>query len=176
MAENPQQLKKKALEAAVVSIERQFGKGAIMRLGDDAILGPIPSIPTGSIGLDFALGIGGVPRGRVVEIFGPESSGKTTLALHILAEAQKLGGVAAFIDAEHAMDPNYARALGVDIDNLLISQPDTGEQALDTMSKVLRQKNAKEFIKTLGKDFNEVQTNQLIDMLCKYEQFLDEKS
>ena len=138
MAENPQQVKKKALEAAVVSIERQFGKGAIMRLGDDAASTPIPAIPTGSIGLDFALGIGGVPRGRVVEIFGPESSGKTTLALHILAEAQKLGGVAAFIDAEHAMDPIYARALGVDIDNLLISQPDTGEQALDITETLVR--------------------------------------
>jgi recombination protein RecA len=137
MADNPQQ-KKKALETAVSSIERQFGKGAIMRLGDGEPAARIPSIPTGSIGLDIALGIGGVPRGRVVEIFGPESSGKTTLALHILAEAQKLGGVGAFIDAEHAMDPNYAKALGVDTDNLLVSQPDTGEQALDITETLVR--------------------------------------
>jgi recombination protein RecA len=133
-----QQQKKKALETAVISIERQFGKGAIMRLGDGGGTAKIPTIPSGSIGLDFALGVGGVPRGRVVEIFGPESSGKTTLALHILAEAQKLGGVAAFIDAEHALDPNYAKALGVDIDNLLISQPDTGEQALDITETLVR--------------------------------------
>ncbi|MEE9552696.1 MAG: recombinase RecA [candidate division Zixibacteria bacterium] len=130
--------KKRALETAVISIEKQFGKGAIMRLGDDAANISIPSIPTGSLGLDVALGIGGVPRGRVVEIFGPESSGKTTLALHILAEAQRLGGIAAFIDAEHAMDPIYARALGVDIENLLISQPDTGEQALDITETLVR--------------------------------------
>ena len=130
--------KKKALEMAVTSIERQFGKGSIMRLGDDAGDLKIPSIPTGSIGLDAALGIGGVPRGRVVEIFGPESSGKTTLALHILAEAQRLGGIAAFIDAEHCMDPAYARVLGVDIENLLISQPDTGEQALDITETLVR--------------------------------------
>jgi recombination protein RecA len=129
--------KKKALETAVISIERQFGKGSIMRLGDSDTTA-IPSIPTGSLGLDFALGIGGVPRGRVVEIFGPESSGKTTMALHILAETQKLGGVAAFIDAEHALDPGYAKALGVDIDNLLISQPDTGEQALDITETLVR--------------------------------------
>ncbi len=130
--------KKKALEMAVTSIERQFGKGSIMRLGDDAGDLKIPFIPTGSIGLDVALGIGGVPRGRVVEIFGPESSGKTTLALHILAEAQRLGGIAAFIDAEHCMDPAYARVLGVDIENLLISQPDTGEQALDITETLVR--------------------------------------
>ena len=130
--------KKKALEMAVTSIERQFGKGSIMRLGDDPGDLKIPSIPTGSIGLDVALGIGGVPRGRVVEIFGPESSGKTTLALHILAEAQRLGGIAAFIDAEHCMDPAYARVLGVDIENLLISQPDTGEQALDITETLVR--------------------------------------
>ncbi len=130
--------KKKALEMAVTSIERQFGKGSIMRLGDDAGDLKIPSIPTGSIGLDVALGIGGVPRGRVVEIFGPESSGKTTLALHILAEAQRLGGIAAFIDAEHCMDPAYAKVLGVDIENLLISQPDTGEQALDITETLVR--------------------------------------
>jgi recombination protein RecA len=137
MADNLQQ-KKKALETAVSSIERQFGKGSIMRLGDGEPAARIPAIPTGSLGLDVALGIGGVPRGRVVEIFGPESSGKTTLALHILAEAQKLGGVGAFIDAEHAMDPNYAKALGVDIDNLLVSQPDTGEQALDITETLVR--------------------------------------
>jgi len=137
MTDNLQQ-KKKALETAVIAIERQFGKGSIMRLGDGDPLAKIPAISTGSIGLDFSLGIGGVPRGRVVEIFGPEASGKTTLALHILAEAQKLGGIAAFIDAEHAMDPNYARALGVDIDNLLISQPDTGEQALDITETLVR--------------------------------------
>jgi recombination protein RecA len=137
MADNLQQ-KKKALETAVSSIERQFGKGSIMRLGDSDAATRIPSIPTGSLGLDHALGIGGVPRGRVVEIFGPESSGKTTLALHILAETQKLGGIGAFIDAEHAMDPNYAKALGVDTDNLLISQPDTGEQALDITETLVR--------------------------------------
>jgi recombination protein RecA len=137
MADNLQQ-KKKALDTAITSIERQFGKGSIMRLGDGEAATKIPSIPTGSLGLDFALGIGGVPRGRVVEIFGPESSGKTTLALHILAEAQRLGGVGAFIDAEHAMDPNYAKALGVDIDNLLVSQPDTGEQALDITETLVR--------------------------------------
>ena len=136
MADNQQ--KKKALETAIVSIERQFGKGAIMRMGDGDIASGIAAIPTGSLGLDFALGIGGVPRGRVVEIFGPESSGKTTMALHILAETQKLGGVAAFIDAEHALDPTYAKALGVDIDNLLISQPDTGEQALDITETLVR--------------------------------------
>jgi recombination protein RecA len=137
MTDNLQQ-KKKALEIAVTAIERQFGKGSIMRLGDTDATARIPAIPTGSLGLDFALGIGGVPRGRVVEIFGPEASGKTTLALHILAEAQKRGGIAAFIDAEHAMDPNYAKALGVDIDNLLVSQPDTGEQALDITETLVR--------------------------------------
>jgi recombination protein RecA len=130
--------KGKALSAAMTSIERQFGKGAIMRLGDGPIEITIPTISTGSIGLDTALGIGGVPRGRVVEIFGPEASGKTTLALHILAEAQRQGGIAAFIDAEHAMDPGYARTLGVDIENLLISQPDTGEQALDITETLVR--------------------------------------
>jgi recombination protein RecA len=137
MTDNDQK-KEKALETAVTSIERQFGKGAIMRLGDEAASISIPSIPTGSLGLDVASGVGGVPRGRVVEIFGPESSGKTTLALHILAEAQRLGGIAAFIDAEHAMDPVYARTLGVDIENLLISQPDTGEQALDITETLVR--------------------------------------
>ena len=121
--------KKKALETALASIEKNFGKGSVMRLGDNSAMN-VEAIPTGSISLDAALGIGGVPRGRIIEIFGPESSGKTTVALHIVAEAQKLGGEAAFIDAEHALDPEYARALGVDIDNLLVSQPDYGEQAL----------------------------------------------
>ncbi len=127
----------KNLEMAMAQIERQFGKGAIMRLGTDEIR-RIEAIPTGAISLDLALGIGGVPRGRVVEIFGPESSGKTSLALHIIAEAQRNGGTAAFIDAEHALDPIYARAIGVDIDELLISQPDTGEQALEIADMLIR--------------------------------------
>ncbi|HDH27086.1 MAG TPA: recombinase RecA [Actinobacteria bacterium] len=127
----------KALEMAMSQIERQFGKGAIMRMGDGAHE-KMASISTGALSLDLALGIGGVPRGRVVEIFGPESSGKTTLALHIIAEAQRNGGIAAFIDAEHALDALYARALGVDIDELLISQPDTGEQALEIMDMLIR--------------------------------------
>ncbi len=127
----------KTLEMALTQIERQFGKGAIMRLGEDQIR-HIDSIPTGALSLDLALGIGGVPRGRVVEIFGPESSGKTTLALHVVAEAQRNGGIAAFIDAEHALDPVYAKALGVDIDELLISQPDTGEQALEIADMLIR--------------------------------------
>ena len=117
--------KDKALEMAVLQIERQFGKGAIMRMGDDAAAIQVPAISTGSLGLDLALGVGGVPRGRVVEIFGPESSGKTTLAFHIIAEAQRAGGKAAFIDAEHAMDPMYARRIGVQVDELLLAQPDT---------------------------------------------------
>ena len=117
--------KKKALETAMAQIERAYGKGSIMRLGANSRV-VVESIPTGSLALDLALGIGGVPRGRIIEIYGPESSGKTTLALHIAAEAQKRGGEVAFIDAEHALDPTYARALGVDIDNMLISQPDTG--------------------------------------------------
>lgn len=129
--------RKKNLEIAMEQIERQFGKGAIMRLGADEIR-KIDAIPTGALSLDLALGIGGVPRGRIVEIFGPESSGKTTLALHILAEAQRNGGAAAFIDAEHALDPIYARAIGVDIDELLISQPDTGEQALEITDMLIR--------------------------------------
>jgi recombination protein RecA len=129
--------RKKALETALTQIERSFGKGSIMRLGDGTVL-DVEVIPTGSLGLDRALGVGGIPRGRVTEIFGPESSGKTTLALHILAEAQKAGGVAAFIDAEHALDATYARALGVDTDNLLVSQPDTGEQALDITETLVR--------------------------------------
>jgi recombination protein RecA len=119
-------------------IERQFGKGAIMRLGSEATVADIPVIPTGSLSLDVALGLGGVPRGRVVEIFGPEASGKTTLALHILAEAQKRGGIASFIDAEHALDLSYARKLGINVDDMLISQPDTGEQALEITEVLVR--------------------------------------
>lgn len=129
--------RKKALEAAMTQIERSFGKGSIMRLGDNTVL-DIEVIPTGSIGLDHALGVGGIPRGRVTEVYGPESSGKTTLALHMIAEAQKAGGVAAFIDAEHALDATYARALGVNTDELLVSQPDTGEQALDICDTLVR--------------------------------------
>ena len=127
----------KALEAALVQIERQFGKGSVMRLGDHPRV-PIDVIPTGSIALDVALGLGGLPRGRIVEIYGPESSGKTTVALHALANAQKAGGIAAFIDAEHALDPAYAQKLGVDTDALLVSQPDTGEQALEIMDMLIR--------------------------------------
>jgi len=130
--------KNRALETAIAQIERQFGKGSIMRLGDAAAKFNIEVIPTGALPLDLALGVGGVPRGRIIEIYGPESSGKTTVALHIVAEAQKLGGTAAFIDAEHALDPNYAKNLGVDTDNLLISQPDTGEQALEIAEALVR--------------------------------------
>lgn len=130
--------KVKALEIALSQIEKQFGKGSIMKLGEAAAKMNVEVIPTGALSLDIALGVGGIPRGRVVEIYGPESSGKTTVALHILAEAQKLGGTAAFIDAEHALDPVYARRLGVDIDNLLISQPDTGEQALEIAEALVR--------------------------------------
>ncbi len=129
--------KLKALEVAVSQIERQFGKGAIMRLGQREALA-VQVIPTGSLGLDAALGVGGMPRGRVVEIYGPESSGKTTLALHVIAEAQKQGGLAAFIDAEHALDPEYSAKLGVDVDNLLVSQPDNGEQALEIAETLIR--------------------------------------
>jgi recombination protein RecA len=129
--------KQKALGLAMSQIERQFGKGSIMRLGDRVKIN-VDIIPTGSISLDYALGIWGVPRGRIIEIFGPESSGKTTLALHIIAEAQKLGGLAAFVDAEHALDPGYARRLGVDTVNLLVSQPDTGEQALEIVETLVR--------------------------------------
>ena len=129
--------KKKALEMALNQIEKQFGKGAVMKLGENAHMN-VETIPTGAIGLDIALGVGGVPRGRIVEIFGPESSGKTTVALHIVAEAQKAGGDAAFIDAEHALDPVYAKKLGVDIDNLIVSQPDTGEQALEIAEALVR--------------------------------------
>ena len=131
------QQKEKTLDLAISQIEKQFGQGAIMRMGEDSIV-KIEGISTGSISLDAAIGIGGIPRGRVIEIYGPESSGKTTLTLHIIAEAQKAGGYAAFIDAEHAMDPEYAKKLGVDTDNLLISQPDTGEQALDITETLVR--------------------------------------
>ncbi len=129
--------KSKAIDAAVSQIERQFGKGSIMRMGDEERPG-IACIPTGALALDLALGVGGVPRGRIVEIFGPESSGKTTLALHIIAEAQRAGGLAAFIDAEHALDPTYAQAIGVDLENLYFSQPDNGEQALEIADTLVR--------------------------------------
>jgi recombination protein RecA len=128
----------KALALALGGIEKQFGKGAIMRLGEEAAPAPVQVVPTGSIGLDLALGVGGLPRGRVVEIFGPESSGKTTLALHAIAEVQRLGGVAAFVDAEHALDVSYARKLGVNLADLLVSQPDTGEQALEIAEQLVR--------------------------------------
>lgn len=130
--------KERAIDLAVTQIERQYGKGAIMRLGGDALLPDVPIIPTGSLALDIALGVGGLPRGRVVEIYGPEASGKTTLALHAVAEAQKMGGIASFIDAEHALDVHYARTLGVKTDDLLISQPDTGEQALEITEILVR--------------------------------------
>ncbi len=130
--------KDKALEAAMLQIQKQFGKGAIMKLGSDEAKMNIEAIPTGAVSLDIATGIGGIPRGRIVEIFGPESSGKTTLTLHIIAEAQKMGGKAAFIDAEHALDPEYARNLGVDVNELLVSQPDTGEQALEICEMLVR--------------------------------------
>jgi recombination protein RecA len=128
----------KAIELAVGQIEKQFGKGSIMRLGQKDVIAQMPSISTGSVSLDYALGIGGVPRGRVIEIFGPESSGKTTLALQVIAQAQKVGGMAAFVDAEHALDAGYARKLGVDLDNLLVSQPDNGEQALEIVEVLVR--------------------------------------
>jgi len=130
--------KNKALDAALSQIERAFGKGSIMRMGNKAALDEVEVISTGSLGLDLALGIGGVPKGRIIEVYGPESSGKTTLALHIIAEAQKRGGTCAFIDAEHALDPGYAKKLGVDIENLLISQPDAGEQALEICDTLVR--------------------------------------
>ena len=123
--------KLKALDAALGQIERQFGKGAVMKLGDSSAQMNIETIPTGSLSLDIALGLGGIPRGRVVEIYGPESSGKTTVTLHMIAEVQKMGGIAGFIDAEHALDPVYAKNIGVDVDNLYISQPDNGEPALE---------------------------------------------
>ena len=129
--------KEKALDEALKKIEKDFGKGSIMRLGDHAKLN-IESIPTGCLSLDMALGIGGIPKGRIIEIYGPESSGKTTLTLHVIAECQKKGGTAAFIDAEHALDPQYARNLGVDIDKLIVSQPDNGEQGLDIAEALVR--------------------------------------
>ena len=129
--------KQKALEMALTQIEKQFGKGSVMKLGDKAMV-PVSVIPTGCLELDVALGVGGVPRGRIIEVYGPESSGKTTVALHMVAEAQKLGGAAAFVDAEHALDPNYAKNLGVDTDNLYVSQPDTGEQALEITEALVR--------------------------------------
>lgn len=129
--------KQKAIDAAMGQIEKQFGKGAVMKLGDDAKLN-VESIPTGCLDLDIALGIGGIPKGRIIEVYGPESSGKTTVALHMVAEAQKLGGIAAFIDAEHALDPQYAKKIGVDIDNLIVSQPDTGEQGLEITEALVR--------------------------------------
>ncbi|HSN14974.1 MAG TPA: recombinase RecA, partial [Anaeromyxobacteraceae bacterium] len=130
--------KAKAICQAIAGIEKQFGKGSIMRLGDGGEIAPVTVVPTGSIGLDMALGVGGLPRGRVVEIYGPESSGKTTLALHAIAEVQRQGGVAAFIDAEHALDITYARKLGVSLGDLLVSQPDTGEQALEIAEQLVR--------------------------------------
>jgi len=137
LVENSSMDKEKALEAALGQIERAFGKGSVMKLGQNPIAA-IEAVSTGSIGLDVALGIGGLPRGRVVEIYGPESSGKTTLTLHVIAEAQKTGGICAFIDAEHALDPSYAKKLGVDVDEMLISQPDTGEQALEIADTLVR--------------------------------------
>jgi recombination protein RecA len=138
MAEVAKSDRRQALDLAIASIDRQFGKGAIMRLGQGSVFDEISVIPTGALSLDVALGIGGIPRGRVTEIYGPESSGKTTLALHIIAEAQRMGGTAAFIDAEHALDPIYAKNLGVNTDELLISQPDTGEQALEIAETLVR--------------------------------------
>ncbi len=136
MKEDPS--RKKAVDLAVTQIEKQFGKGAIMKLGAETLPGEIPTISTGSLSLDIALGVGGLPKGRVIEIFGPEASGKTTLALHVVAEAQKRGGIAVFIDAEHALDVQYAKKLGVKIDELLLSQPDTGEQALEIADQLVR--------------------------------------
>ncbi len=136
MGSNPE--RGKAVDLAIAQIEKQFGKGSIMRLGSDEVVADIPAIPTGSLSLDIALGVGGIPRGRIVEIYGPESGGKTTLALHVVAEAQKDGGLAAFIDAEHALDVTYARKIGVDTDDLLISQPDSGEQALEIAEVLVR--------------------------------------
>src|SRR3546814_4958994 len=129
--------RQKALDAALAQIDRAFGKGSVMKLGSKEAM-QVESVSTGSLGLDIALGVGGLPRGRVIEIYGPESSGKTTLALHCIAEAQKIGGTAAFVDAEHALDPVYAKKLGVDIDDLIVSQPDTGEQALEIVDTLVR--------------------------------------
>ena len=130
--------KLKALEAAIGHIEKQFGKGAVMKLGDPSSRMNVETVPTGSLSLDIALGLGGIPKGRIVEIYGPESSGKTTVTLHMIAEVQKMGGIAGFIDAEHALDPVYAKNIGVDIDNLYISQPDNGEQALEITETMVR--------------------------------------
>ncbi len=130
--------KLKALDAAISQIEKQYGKGSVMKLGDSANKMNVDAYPTGSLSLDIALGIGGLPKGRVIEVYGPESSGKTTVALHVVAEVQKLGGIAGFIDAEHALDPVYAKSIGVDIDNLYISQPDNGEQALEITETMVR--------------------------------------
>ena len=130
--------KMKALDAAIANIEKHYGKGSIMKLGDNTKNMDVETVPTGSLSLDLALGLGGVPKGRIVEIYGPESSGKTTVTLHMVAEVQKLGGIAGFIDAEHALDPAYARKIGVDIDNLYISQPDNGEQALEIAETMVR--------------------------------------
>ena len=130
--------KQKALDAALSQIEKQFGKGAVMKLGDNNAQMQVEVVPSGSLSLDLALGVGGVPKGRIVEVYGPESSGKTTVALHMVAEVQKRGGIAGYVDAEHAMDPTYAKALGVDIDNLYISQPDDGEQALEIAETMVR--------------------------------------
>ncbi|HTE02743.1 MAG TPA: recombinase RecA, partial [bacterium] len=130
--------RQRALDLALTQIEKQFGKGAIMKLGEASTKLAVEVIPTGALGLDLALGVGGVPRGRVIEVYGPESSGKTTLGYHIMAEAQREGGVAAFIDAEHALDPNYAKSVGVDVDSMLISQPDSGEQALEIAEMLVR--------------------------------------
>jgi recombination protein RecA len=127
-----------ALNSAITQIQREFGEGSIMKMGDDAFAVSVAAIPTGALSLDLALGVGGLPRGRIVEIFGPEASGKTTLIYHVLAEAQKLGGICAFIDAEHAMDPIYAKRIGVDVDELLVSQPDHGEQALEIADLLIR--------------------------------------
>ena len=137
-ANNIQEEKLKALEHALADLDKQFGKGAVMKMGADAVNRDIPVIPTGCLTLDYALGVGGIPRGRIVEIYGPESSGKTTVALHVVAEAQKAGGIAAFVDAEHALDPLYAKKLGVNIDELYVSQPDTGEQALEITEALVR--------------------------------------
>ena len=134
------------LANAIAQIEKSYGKGSIVRLGNREVLVPVSVIPTGSISLDAALGVGGFPRGRVIEIFGPESGGKTTMSLHVIAEAQKMGGQAAFIDAEHALDPIYARKLGVDVDNLLVSQPDNGEQALEIAEALIKSGDRKSVV------------------------------
>ena len=138
MTQDPVKARDTALQGALTQIERQFGKGTVMRMGDEGAQVRVEAIPTGALSLDLALGIGGMPRGRIVEVFGPESSGKTTLVYHVIAEAQRRGGICAFIDAEHAMDPAYAKRIGVNIDDLLVSQPDTGEQALEIVEILVR--------------------------------------